>query len=471
MRLQVRNLGNIREGDIELTKLTIVTGDNNTGKTYLAHTLFGLLSYLTERLDAIGNSLTQDLADGYNLDIEQVIGMLPERLETNLIHYVDHRLHLDLAATEGRFNKTKLFIKLNVDEDYIAKAFESHLSISDVVAYSAVKVSHDRFIRIKRINSDVEHIPSQVVREWLSKMVIRNCLSTDLRRLFIASIERSGAAIFRNELNLTKNRLMDVAFTSDTDYLKNPIRLLEELQKSSYPLPIRYNLDFLTTLGTIQERRSEIAQKYPEIIKDFSDLMGGGIAVDKNSGNVTFSPSSSPNVRLGMPESSSSVRSLVIIACYLKHLAAPGDMLIVDEPEQNLHPSKQRRFAQLLARLVNAGLNVFITTHSDYIVREINSLILLKGLDNNGDTLYKEHGYSHNDLLDVQTVSLYTIESARFKASGEARASRLERVRIRRSEITQCEGIADTTFNKTIMDMNNLQYDILSHAERGPDGD
>jgi predicted ATPase len=50
---------------------------------------------------------------------------------------------------------------------------------------------------------------------------------------------------------------------------------------------------------------------------------------------------------------------------------------MVDEPELNLHPENQRRVARLFARLINLGIKVFITTHSDYIVKE------LKGTSNN----------------------------------------------------------------------------------------
>ena len=55
---------------------------------------------------------------------------------------------------------------------------------------------------------------------------------------------------------------------------------------------------------------------------------------------------------------------------YLKHVAAPGQLIIIDEPELNLHPSRQIMMARLLTMLVKFGLRVMITTHSDYIVRK-----------------------------------------------------------------------------------------------------
>ena len=46
-------------------------------------------------------------------------------------------------------------------------------------------------------------------------------------------------------------------------------------------------------------------------------------------------------------------------------------MLFIDEPELNLHPGNQRRIARLFARLSKLGIKVFITTHSDYIIKEL----------------------------------------------------------------------------------------------------
>ncbi len=65
-----------------------------------------------------------------------------------------------------------------------------------------------------------------------------------------------------------------------------------------------------------------------------------------------------------MDERSSSVRSMFDIGFYLRHAAERGDLLIVDEPELNLHPENQRRVARLFATLANLGIRVFIATYS-----------------------------------------------------------------------------------------------------------
>ena len=52
-----------------------------------------------------------------------------------------------------------------------------------------------------------------------------------------------------------------------------------------------------------------------------------------------------------------------------------GDTLIVEEPEAHLHPAAQTEVAHTLARLVNAGVQVVVTTHSDRLLKEFGNLI------------------------------------------------------------------------------------------------
>ena len=78
--------------------------------------------------------------------------------------------------------------------------------------------------------------------------------------------------------------------------------------------------------------------------------------------------------------------SLVV---YLKHIARKNDLIIIDEPEINLHPDNQIVLAQFLAKLMNHGFRLMVSTHSDYVIREINNLVMM----------------SHTDCASVQEIA------------------------------------------------------------------
>ncbi|MDE0055637.1 MAG: AAA family ATPase [Gammaproteobacteria bacterium] len=52
-----------------------------------------------------------------------------------------------------------------------------------------------------------------------------------------------------------------------------------------------------------------------------------------------------------------------------------GDTLIIEEPEAHLHPAAQTKMAYTLARLVNAGVRVVATTHSDWLLKAFANLM------------------------------------------------------------------------------------------------
>ena len=85
---------------------------------------------------------------------------------------------------------------------------------------------------------------------------------------------------------------------------------------------------------------------------------------------------------------------------------------MVDEPELSLHPKNQRRIARLFARLANLGVKVFITTHSDYIVKELNTLIMLNHDTPHLKRVAEENGYQKSELINVDQVKVYVAEEA-----------------------------------------------------------
>jgi predicted ATPase len=43
MKIKIENLGIMKKAELELGKLTIICGENNTGKTYVTYALYGFL--------------------------------------------------------------------------------------------------------------------------------------------------------------------------------------------------------------------------------------------------------------------------------------------------------------------------------------------------------------------------------------------------------------------------------------------
>ena len=148
-------------------------------------------------------------------------------------------------------------------------------------------------------------------------------------------------------------------------------------------------------------------------------------------------------------ECSSTVRSLMELNFYLKHKAKEHQVLIIDEPELNLHPENQRKMARLLAMLANAGIYIAITTHSDYIIREFNTLIMLSQDKASVKKIIKKYKYCSDELLKPERVRCYV-------ASDNT---------VNPMDISPKFGIEVTSFDDTISQVNQIQQTILFGAE------
>ena len=257
-------------------------------------------------------------------------------------------------------------------------------------------------------------------------------------RPFIASAERTGATMFRDGLDVS-------SFEVDAFFDHVP----------DYPLPVTANVDFARRVGSVVKQSSFLADNHRRVLCDFSDVIGGDYIVDEND-DIRFQPTHQ-QLSLTMNESSSAVRALLDIGLYLRHVARPGDLLMVDEPELNLHPQIQRRIARLLARLANLGIRVFATTHSDYIVKELNTLIMLNQDKPHLRRIAEEEGYQREELLTPDQLRVYIAERAETGRDDRS----VQAHTLARAPIDQELGIEARSFDETINKMNEIQEAIV----------
>lgn len=273
---------------------------------------------------------------------------------------------------------------------------------------------------------------------------------------FIISSERTGAATFQKELDYARNRLLKNIAHSNRDI--ETINSMLQRGYQDYPLPIEQNVEFTRNLEKIVKQRSFISHLHPEILIEFLDMIGGDYQVNGED-ILSYVPFKNKKLKLSLTESSSAIRSLLDLGFYLRHQAAVGDLLMIDEPKLNLHPDNQRRIARLLARLVNLGIKVFITTHSDYIIKELNTLIMLDRDEPHLKQIAAEENYLKSELLSPDKVKVYIAKEALVQLDGQKKKTRTPTLVPAR--ISPELGIELTSFDTAINTINRIQERIV----------
>ena len=458
MKVKIKNLGILKQAELSLGNLTIICGGNNTGKTYATYSLFGFL-YTWRRLLMLPKfgfkeKIDQLLSDGViSLDLQEYVQQCESILTTVCQRYV-RQIPEVFAANKERFKNVDFQIELNFDNIQFQNKYEKKISTATWEIISISKTENNPYLSITllRDKSNINLLVN-VLEEIIDNSIKDIIFSQFFPRPFIASAERTGAAIFRKELNFARNRLLE-EISKNSNF--NPRELLFNVSQD-YALPVKENVDFTRQIETIVKKTSFIAENHPSILEDFADIIGGQYMITSND-ELYYIPKGK-KLRLSMDESSSAVRSLLDIGFYLRHEARIGDLLIVDEPELNLHPENQRRIAKLFARLINIGIKVFITTHSDYIIKEINTLIMLNHDQPHLKQIAAEEGYRQEELLSADQVKVYIAEEDSKMLKGQKRKTKFHT--LNPAKIDPEIGIEARSFDTTIENMNRIQTAII----------
>lgn len=80
---------------------------------------------------------------------------------------------------------------------------------------------------------------------------------------------------------------------------------------------------------------------------------------------------------MGISAAASSIKEIAPLSLFVNRFNVSLSNILIEEPEAHLHPLKQRMMADIIALLVNNSTCVQITTHSDYLLRRINELVML----------------------------------------------------------------------------------------------
>ncbi len=461
MNIELKNLGTLKQASFTLGDLTIICGTNNTGKTYATYALFGFLHSWRDffSLEVESEKINQLIAEGAtHLDLSSYINQAETLIKSACQAYTNE-LPSIFAAQADRFKETIFNITSVNFHGQLAGKYERKMRAANTeLFYLSKQESSTDLVVSLLVEKDKIKIPADIITHIIEDALKDILFSNVFPNPFIASAERTGAAIFRKELNFARNRLLEEMSQAGKNV--NPMDLLFKVYQD-YALPVERNVDFTRQLESVAKKTSFVSAKYPDVLTDFTDIIGGDYTVTRTD-ELYYVPKGK-RIKLTMDESSSAVRSLLDIGFYLRHVAQPGDLLMVDEPELNLHPENQRRVARLFARLVNLGVKVFITTHSDYIIKELNTLLMLNNNKPHLKRIAQAENYQDGELLTADKIRVYIAEEAPVMLEGNKRKTKCQTLTA--ADISQELGIEARSFDMTIETMNRIQQEIVWGGE------
>ncbi len=465
LTIKLKNIGILKQAEFSLGDLTLICGENNTSKTYAAYALYGFLRSWREHTDfpISDTEILRLFTEGIPIPVK-----LPQKtgqLLTAICQNYTNSLDTVFAAPEGTFQNSEFCLLTNDINVHDTRELHSRVEIPQLGYFiiSKHKQSNEIIITVGEKTQDIAIVAklTKNIKQAIHQIIPAIVFWGIFPNPFISTAERTGIATFRKELDSAWNRrFAEISLDQSDPNTDSHELLFKPLQ--NYPSSIEANMEFTRRLEEFAKSKSFIAKEHPEILEDFSDIVGGEYTVTQND-QLYYVPKDT-QLRLTMVESSSTVRSLLDLSFYLNCIAQKGDLLMIDEPELSLHPENQRRIARLFARLANIGVKVFITTHSDYIIKELNTLMMLNHDKPHLKRVAEENGYQDNELIKADQVKVYIAEKALLPLEKGQKRRRRGHTLVP-ADIDPEFGIEVGSFDKTIDTMNKIQRDIVWGAK------
>ena len=369
MKLLLKNVGKIHTASIEINGITVIAGENDTGKSTIGRALFAVFNSFyhlpqqirLERLRSIEillnriyfneDTLTMSLGDPFEVakeivDHPEEYRGTPEEVQKSFEKLIERCMNEEVPDFPKEFvRETLLRIQevLNIsDEAFVSKLLE------------------------KKLNAEFNNQVSNLFSEESGEI-----------RLGIKDQEFS-VSIAENEVLQTENP-ESVSLHTEVVYMDDPFVLDEQgirwrSRKVGYVdhrEHLRAKLFHESSEGTLAD---EILaeDKLKEIYKKLSSVCGGEIVHGKRLSGFGYRQKDSEKI-LNVKNLSTGLKTFVILKMLLLNGSIQRNgILVLDEPEIHLHPQWQLVFAELIVLIQKEfGIHVLMNTHSPYFLNAV----------------------------------------------------------------------------------------------------
>ena len=431
--IAVRDFGPIAHAEVELKPLTILIGGNNTGKSYLALAIYSLsraiLGYspgytMSERRPGWPPRYWASRREGPSLS--DAVGDLSKLKPVLDRLYSQEATFGDLPATVRRWLQNQSgnwapFLAKEVEYE-LRRCFgtsldrlgrRSHYSQSGEFGISISDESHGLSwdmcsagaeLTTQRWEADVSRFTETLSRMSFPALdsilrdpdFMEHILLTEYSNFVIRSYAAPSYYI-----PATRSGILLGHKTLASLIVGRASRAwIEPMEIGRLPGVITDLIQALLILEEGEPATPEIS-KTVEFLE--SEVVTGTIEVQKRLDYPDISYNNNAG-RFSLHEVSSMVAETASLVLFLKHLVHPGHLFIFEEPESHLDAANQRRLARAIAMLVNAGVQVLVTTHSDIFLSQINNLMQVA---RNAPARQGETDYSSAEVLESSRVAAY----------------------------------------------------------------
>lgn len=394
MRFVVEGIGKIGRAEILLDGVTVIVGENNTGKSTIGKALFSYIdsvcgfsrkmkiAYRDELTHILFFHAIQEYRDiiGFVHDlIDEMIDVLPgKKLDSSsLAKWIKHLVDSGgMSADDYDAERVEKYLKWLSGRSKQAISFRAQ--ICKLFGYERDRWGQmfmSEALNSVFANQPQSLLPGAPMMSTLLEDSGRTVADEELDALFLEDVKTFPSLM--SSIDERENGLR----YSYAEYVTTANRQVIKHYRSSLPL----GQDSKTLLGMLDEIYAGTVERQP-----------GRTSILHETFRTTE--------ELGISVSSMGIRPILL----MKHLINQNVIrkevvLILDEPEVHLHPAWQVAYARMLSSMSELlGVRILVTTHSPYFMKAL----LLKGNEQTHcyGTVVDDDGRVSLELLDKDGI-------------------------------------------------------------------
>lgn len=420
MRLRIQNIGKISAADIEINGITIVAGENNTGKSTVGKTLYAMFNSFCRTQKRISaervRSVTRYIGQMYMENNDRGLRMLDaEAVANEIVHHADQFQNVD-GLERGVKEELQ---KYGEGETSLPKEELLHEYVIRIL--EVLRVSDDEFLKLL-----LEHRFDAEFNGQICSIYAKQTAEA------VLNIKDENIAVIWEENRVSSIQNQDaVSLNTEVIYIDDPF-VLDDVRSSYYRMSWSMR---------DKDHRSDLCQKLYQsaghqtlvdeiVVKDKLEHIYQKLAkivdgeVSRGSGNRIVYQKKGSDKALDVRNLSTGLKAFVILKMLLTNGAIEQNgTIVLDEPEIHLHPEWQLIFAEIIVLIHKEfGVHILINTHSPYFLNAIevytekyevakrckyylselqeNGMACIKDVTNDTEQIYRKLAQPLQDLED-----------------------------------------------------------------------
>lgn len=380
MKIELKNIGMLKKATVKLEGLTVIAGENDTGKSTVGKIIFCIIKAISR--------YEEDFQESREFKIQEKLDRLFFYLRRNsdLFSVEDekHQRILDLLSFD-RFlsNESKI-------QDYLFK-----------LRYEIKNFIHPQNHEEKFIDQLINELELIILFPEDKQKSIENALNKVFRSEFNSSILYYNESLGYIKLYENDLLLLDIEINKDNKvFLKNEVQPIEIEEATFIETPLILNnhdllirsqtgLDITkrssrrlgvpyTTLHTkdlfdklkAREFTLYFEGDFQSVIKEnIIDTIKGEVIYDDDEKDFIYKKD---DYKISIKNTATGIKAFGIIQLLIDNgFIDRTSILILDEPEIHLHPKWQLTYAQIIATLAKNDIPILVTSHSPYMIEAL----------------------------------------------------------------------------------------------------